>query len=130
MRWLEKSLAHPCAGGCDSFVVETDVHYPTDVSLLWDAMRCMIRKTGRAACWYDVRGWRQWKHLEKSVKRLFQKVRSTRQASPHHVADYLECCRKLVLRVENSLSATESEWRFCRNYQGNQRVPGARAAPD
>ena len=27
---------------CDSFVLETDVHYPTDINLLWDAMRKMI----------------------------------------------------------------------------------------
>ena len=42
----EKSLAPPLAGRCDSFVVETDVHYPTDVSLLWDALRCLIRAVG------------------------------------------------------------------------------------
>ena len=24
---------------CDSFVLETDVHYPTDINILWDAMR-------------------------------------------------------------------------------------------
>ena len=29
-------------GRCDSFVVETDVHYPTDINLLWDAMRKII----------------------------------------------------------------------------------------
>ena len=29
-------------GSCDSFVVETDVHYPTDTNLLFDAMREMI----------------------------------------------------------------------------------------
>ena len=34
-------------GRCDSFVAETDVHYPTDVSLLWDARRFLIRTTGR-----------------------------------------------------------------------------------
>ena len=27
---------------CDSFVLETDVHYPTDINLLWDAMRKVI----------------------------------------------------------------------------------------
>ena len=31
-------------GRCDSFCVETDVHYPTDVWLLWDSMRCGIRE--------------------------------------------------------------------------------------
>ncbi len=39
----------PLRGRCDSFVVKTDVHYPTDVHLLWDAMRCLVRDTGRAA---------------------------------------------------------------------------------
>ena len=29
-------------GSCDSFVVETDVHYPTDINLLLDALRKMI----------------------------------------------------------------------------------------
>ena len=46
-------------GRCDSFVVETDVHYPTDVSLLWDAVRCLLRETGLTAEQYAVRGWRQ-----------------------------------------------------------------------
>ena len=39
----KKKPGEPLRGRCDSFVVETDVHYPTDVSLLWDAMRCLLR---------------------------------------------------------------------------------------
>jgi transposase, IS5 family len=27
----------PLTSRCDSFVVETDVHFPTDINLLWDA---------------------------------------------------------------------------------------------
>jgi len=27
----------------DSFCVETDIHYPTDPGLVWDAMRCTVR---------------------------------------------------------------------------------------
>jgi len=30
-------------GRCDSFVVETDVHFPTDINLLFDAVRKMIQ---------------------------------------------------------------------------------------
>ena len=30
-------------GRCDSRVVKTNVHFPTDVSLLWDAVRGLIR---------------------------------------------------------------------------------------
>ena len=44
-----KKPGEPLRGRCDSFVVETDVHYPTDVNLLWVAMRCLLRELGRAA---------------------------------------------------------------------------------
>ena len=42
--------------------------------------RCLLRETGRAAEKYAVRGWRQWRHLSREVKKLFNKVRSTRRA--------------------------------------------------
>ena len=103
MRSREKSLASGCEGRCDSFVVETDVHYPTDVNLLWDAIRCLVRETGRAASEHGVVGWRQWRHLTKSVKMLFNRVRSTRRARPEHVEAYLECCRDLVERAQATL---------------------------
>ena len=35
------------AARCDSFVVETDVHWPTDVNLLRDAIRCLVRARHR-----------------------------------------------------------------------------------
>ena len=98
-----KEPGAPLRGRCDSFVVETDVHYPTDVSLLWDAMRCLIRETGRAAAEHDVAGWRQWKHLMRSVQKLFHKVRSTRRARPERVEEYLARCRELVERAEATL---------------------------
>ena len=59
------------------------MHYPTDVSLLWDAVRCLLRETGLTAEQYAVRGWRQWRHLSREVKKLFNKVRSTRRAQRH-----------------------------------------------
>jgi IS5 family transposase len=41
------------SGRCDSFVVETNVHFPTDINLLWDSMRkilnyCRLKATGLA----------------------------------------------------------------------------------
>ncbi len=36
-----------------SFVVGTDVHHPTDRSLLMDAARCMVRDVSRA-CHYQI----------------------------------------------------------------------------
>ncbi len=51
-----KKPGEPLRGRCDSFVVETDVHYPTDVNLLWDAMRCLVRDMGRQATEVGVPG--------------------------------------------------------------------------
>ena len=98
-----KKPGAPLRGRCDSFVVETDVHYPTDVGLLWDAMRCLVRLTGRAATDHDVAGWRQWKHLLKTLKKLFNKVRLTRRAGPDRVAAYLARCGEIVQRAEVAL---------------------------
>ena len=67
-----KKPGEPLRGRCDSFVVETDVHYPTDVSLLWDAMRCVLRETGEAAGQHAVGGWRQWRHLSRKVQEAVQ----------------------------------------------------------
>ena len=101
----KKKPGEPLRGRCDSFVVETDVHYPTDVSLLWDAVRCLLRETGLTAEQYAVRGWRQWRHLSREVKKLFNRVRSTRRAQrhPERVAAYVERCRALVERAEATL---------------------------
>ena len=98
-----KKPGAPLRGRCDSFVAETDVHYPTDVSLLWDAVRCLLRETGRAAEESGTPGWRQWKHLTRQVRRLFHRVRRTRRARPEHVEEYLERCLDLVVRAEAAL---------------------------
>ena len=104
-----KKLGEPLRGRCDSFVVETDVHYPTDVNLLWDAMRCLLRELGRAARKHNVAGWRQWQHLTKEMKKCFNKVRSTRRAKsrPDRVEAYIERCCHLVDRAEESLKELE-----------------------
>ena len=101
----KKKPGAPLRGRCDSFVVETDVHYPTDVSLLWDAMRCLLRETGRAARRHGVGGWRQWRHLSNEVRRLFYGVRSTRRAKRHpaRVEAYLARCEGLVERAAVTL---------------------------
>ena len=119
----KKNPGEPLRGRCDSFVVETDVHYPTDVSLLWDAMRCVLRETGRAAGDHAVGGWRQWRHLAKEVKKLFNQVRSTRRAKrhPERVEAYLARCRALVARTIETLDELRDkgvEETTCQSIQG------------
>lgn len=59
-------------GRCDSFVVETHVHYPTDISLLWDALRKSLTLTAR---WCEVAGlsdWRQYRYHLSTLKGLLR----------------------------------------------------------
>ena len=104
-----KKPGAPLAGRVDSFVVKTDIHYPTDVSLLWDAMRCCIRDTGRICTAAGIPGWRQWKHLSRKLKALYNAVRRTRRAKPADVEAYLDCCRRLVERIEETCPALEQK---------------------
>ena len=67
------------AARCDSFVVETDVHWPTDVNLLRDAVRCLVRETHRACAWHGIGGWRQHRHLTARMQSLFLAVSTARR---------------------------------------------------
>ena len=79
---MGKKPGEPLRGRCDSFVVETNVHYPTDVNLSWDAMRCMLRYAGRAGSKHEVPLWRQWKQLQVSIKDKFNRIRNTDNVLP------------------------------------------------
>ena len=52
----------------DSFVVATDVHYPTDSSLIGDGLRTILATARRLAGLLGQRGWRQHRHLLRSLK--------------------------------------------------------------
>lgn len=71
----------PLTARCDSFVLETDIHFPTDISLLLDAMRKIIILCGRAAENHPIKGWRQYKKLLKSLKTLYHKARRLKHST-------------------------------------------------
>jgi len=56
-------------GRCDSFVLETHVHFPTDLNLLMDAMRKTITLTVRLCEGQGIPGWRQHVHILNKIKR-------------------------------------------------------------
>lgn len=53
----------------DSYVLETDVHFPTDLNLLWDAGRkCVDLVEGLLASGHDLPGWRKFKAWRRQLK--------------------------------------------------------------
>ena len=69
-------------GRCDSFVVETNVHYPTDINLLFDAVRKVISLTASLCSEVGVPGWRQSQHNIRKVKKLFLKAQNRYRSKP------------------------------------------------
>lgn len=105
----------------DSFVVETNIHYPTESSLLLDGVRKFVPLCVDLACDFGVVGWRQSSHLVKKVKKLKQNIGriAASKGSKHkdvlkslygdlisRVALLLERACELVNYVKNASSST------------------------
>jgi len=102
---------------CDSVVVETDIHYPTDINLLWDAMRKLIETTGRACEKTGIAGWRQYRFNLKQLKKKFRKIQNSRYSNSKDetkkqekmelihalYVDYLCAAQALIVKSEQAL---------------------------
>lgn len=66
---------------CDSFVVETHVHYPTDINLLFDAIKKTISLTARYGEKLSIKGWRQNNFNTKQVKRAYRKAQQLKRST-------------------------------------------------
>jgi len=69
---LEPKAAERVRG--DSFVVETNIHYPTDSSLIADGLRKVLGFAAMLAGLYGLIGWRQHQHLYRKARRLVRKI--------------------------------------------------------
>ena len=67
-------------GRCDSYVVETDVHYPTDINLLWDAIRKVIVLVARLCVAVGVSEWRQSGYAMRKVKKLYRRAQRLKRS--------------------------------------------------
>jgi hypothetical protein len=58
----------------DTFVVETNIHYPTESSLIGDGLRKILPLAAELAEANQQHGWRQHEHLRKRVRQLLRKI--------------------------------------------------------
>ncbi len=58
----------------DSFVAETNIHYPTESSLIRDGLRKVLQMCAAIATIIGDRGWRQHQHLYQKVKSLTRQI--------------------------------------------------------
>ena len=115
---VKKNCEAGLKGRCDSFVVETDVHFPTDINLLLDAMRKVIVLTARLCFAFGVSGWRQSTHNLKNIKKLYRRAQKMKrsgsadevkrekqqQVIKEAYSSYIEQSQEFVDRAEASLA--------------------------
>lgn len=116
-------------GRCDSFVLETNVHYPTDINLLLDAIRKVIFLTGMLCLKAGVPGWRKFADNFRKAKKLYRKCQKMKHSSSQNddkkeerenliieaFQAYLNITRMFLDRVRETLkevSANSSEFVF------------------
>ena len=78
---LKKSPEDAVVGRCDSFVVETDVHFPTDINLLLDAIRKVIEISAELAGNNELPGWRQHHYHQRQFKKQYRKVQRLKHST-------------------------------------------------
>jgi hypothetical protein len=98
----------------DSYVLETDVHFPTDLNLLWDAGRKCVdlveqfRRSGSALPgWRKAKEWRrQLKNLQRTASQVVYRGGPNKEARVKSVVrEYLAVGRSLAVKVRASLLA-------------------------
>ena len=98
----------------DSFVVATNVHYPTDSSLIGDGLRTIIRTSRRLAGLLGQAGWRQHSHLRQVVKRHLRTInriaagkgRDFRKRLQAAYRDLLDVADRIIARARELLDPT------------------------
>lgn len=105
--------AEPLQIKVDTYVLETDVHFPTDLNLLWDAGRKCVDLIAkyRDEFGYALPGWRKakdWRRRLKALERMTAKAvhgggSGKEQRVRQAVREYLGTGRELAAKVSESL---------------------------
>src|SRR5712692_4911815 len=69
---LEPKAAEAVRG--DTFVVETNIHHPTESTLLGDGLRKVVKLAAALAAEHGLPGWRQQEHWLKNIRNQVQKI--------------------------------------------------------
>ena len=78
---VKKSPQDALVTRCDSFVVETNVHYPTDINLLWDAIRKTIEICSKLCEIHELSDWRQSAYNLRSTKKHFRHAQKLKHST-------------------------------------------------
>ena len=94
----------------DSYVLECNVHFPTDLSLTWDSLKKCISLIIKEQELFIIGGWHKhslWKYelkkkYLKCMKTVFGGGKNKKLRVKKHTNDFLEVCRKISDKILNT----------------------------
>lgn len=103
--------------------METNVHFPTDIHLVEDSLRYLVRTVSRLSQAAGLAGWRQSGHIMRKIKRLHRRVQNTKRSRAGSEAKkaereeavreayriYLEEAAKWLTRVESTRTTLQEK---------------------
>jgi hypothetical protein len=78
---VKKGPEESLRGRGDSFVVETDGHFPTDTNLLYDAIRKVIAESAGLSETYGLGGWRQHAYRLRRFQRQYRQIQTRKHST-------------------------------------------------
>ena len=88
---------------CDSKAVKSNIHFPTDRSMLKDSARCALRQSRKWAEVFGLPGWREHKSYIMKMHKALQQARNGRKKSYN---------RKQARATSNSVLRFRRGWRI------------------
>ena len=104
----------------DTTVVQTDIHHPTDNTLLWDVVRVVTRLIGRLAAALERPRIKGFRDRTRSARRRMQEIQrmTTRQRQERQTATY----RELIGIAEEVIDSARAALRQTRKARGKNMI--------
>jgi hypothetical protein len=93
----------------DSYALEENIHFPTDLNLLWDSLRKCLDTIGHLRCLVELLGWRKIKDIRTGLKSQFRKTSQSvfkgkkEDVKKQDVKEYLRQAQLLVVKCKEVL---------------------------
>ena len=102
----------------DSFVAETNIHYPTDSSLIRDGLRKVLSLCVAIAALVGGRGWRQHQHLYQEAKGLARQIDRVAARKGSGYEQRLQRLYRELLGLAETVLGRADKLRESLNHQG------------
>jgi transposase, IS5 family len=115
----------------DTTVVETDIHHPTDDTLLWDAIRVVTRLIGQLAKALELRHIKGFRNRQRSARRrMYQIQRMTTRQRQGAGSRQTRIYRELIGIAEEVMASARTALEKIIHFAAETRLEGPRTHHD